>query len=184
MKIDNYKEPEKILSYNEARIITKKEYAILKNIAKKEKQRIEQEICMGPANSTINQLIIENNINMKDYSELSTLKKEVMLANAILPDDTKVIDTLTENGFTLEHIKNIIKFRGILKNQVMYSITIDEELKDQIIIYKKVVTILINIFKDKFNVSNSTIILNRICELLVTSPELFETLAHPKRLKR
>ena len=46
MNLDNYQRPEKILSYNEALIITKKEYEILKNIAKKEKKRIEKEI--GP----------------------------------------------------------------------------------------------------------------------------------------
>ena len=50
--------------------------------------------------------------------------------------------------------------------------------------YKKVVTILLNIFKEKFNISNSTIILNRICELLVTNEELFNTLEKPKTLKK
>ena len=184
MILDNYQKPEKILSYNEARIITKKEYQILKNIAKKEKKRIEQEICMGEKDSAINKLIIENNINMRNYDDLSILKKEVMLANAILPDDSQVIDTLTENGFTLEHIKSIIKFRGILKNQVMYKTAIQEDLKESIKIYKKVVTILLNAFKEKFNVSNSTIILNRICELLVTSPELFETFNNSKKYSR
>ena len=184
MILDNFQKPEKILSYSEALIITKKEYEILKNIAKKEKKRIENEKCMGEKDSKINMLIIENNISMRNYDDLSLLKKEIMLANAILPDDVKVIDTLTENGFTLEHIKSIIKFRGILKNQLIYKNGISEDLKENINIYKNVVTILLNAFKEKFNVSNSTIILNRICELLVTSPELFETLNNSKKYSR
>ena len=183
MNLDNYQNPERILSYNEALIITKKEYEILKNIAKKEKKRIEKEICMGEDNSSINMLIIERQINMHNYDDLSPLKKEVMLSNALLPDDTKVIDTLTENGFTIEHIKTIIKFRGILKNQAMYKTAIEEDLKENINTYKKVVSILLNAFREKFNINNSTIILNRICELLVTKPELFETLNNKKRRK-
>ena len=179
MNLDNYQNPERILSYIEALIITKKENEILKNIAKKEKKRIEQEICMSEDPET-NMLIIEKQINMRNYDDLSPLKKEVMLANALLPDDTKVIDTLTENGFTIEHIKTIIKFRGILKNQAMYKTAIEKDLKENINIYKKVVSILLNTFKEKFNINNSTIILNRICELLVTKPELFETLNNKK----
>ena len=184
MILDNYQKPEKVLSYTEALVITKKEYEILKNIAKKEKKRIENEKCMGEKDSEINMLIIENNITMRNYDNLSPLKKEIMLANAILPEDSKVIDTLTENGFTLEHIKSIIKFRGILKNQLVYKNGIPEDLKESIEIYKKVVTILLNTFKEKFNVNNSTIILNRICELLVTSEEIFENLNDQrKRIK-
>ena len=40
MILDNYQKPERVLSYSEALLITKKEYEILKNIAKKEKKRI------------------------------------------------------------------------------------------------------------------------------------------------
>jgi len=184
MNIENYQKPEKILSYLEAAIITKKEYEILKSMAKKEKKRIEQEKCMGEKESEINMFIIERNISMRNYDDLSILKKEVMLANAILPDDTQVIDTLTENGFTLEHIKIIIRFRGILKNQLLNKTGIQEDLKESIKIYKKVVAKLLNAFREKFNVTNSNIILNRVCELLVTSPELFETLNNSKKLTR
>lgn len=184
MILDNYQKPERILSYQEALIITKKEYQILKNIAKKERKRIELEICMAEKDSAINKLIIESNINMRNYDDLSPLKKEVMLANAILPEDDKVIDTLTEYGFTLEHIKTIIKFRGILKNQVMSKTVIEDDLKESIKIYKKVVTILMNAFREKFNVNNSMVVLNRICELLVTSPELFDTLNNQRNLRK
>ena len=184
MMIDNYLEPERIISYNEGRIITKKEYEILKKRAKKEKERIENEVCLGEYGSYINQKIIEHNIIKTEYSDLSIIQKEVMLSNAILPDDTKIIDVLTQNGFTIEHIKTIIHFRGILKNLVMYKSNITNELKEQINTYKKVVTILINIFKENFQTNNSTIILNRICQLLVTSPELFETRSNIKKLTK
>ena len=66
-----------------------------------------------------------------------------MLANAILPDDHKVIDTLTEKGFTLEHIRTIMKFRGILKNILLNKSIIQGDLKEKIEIYKKVTGILI-----------------------------------------
>ena len=184
MILDNYQNPERILSYTEALIITKKEYQILKNIAKQEKKRVELEICMGEKESLMNNLIIENNIKMSNYNDLSPLKKEVMLANAILPDDHKLIDILTENGFTLEHVKSIIKFRGILKNILINDSIIQDDLKENIEIYKRVTGILIKAFKEELNVNNSTIILNRICELLVTSPELFETLNDKKKIRK
>ena len=184
MILDNYQNPERILSYTEALIITKKEYQILKSLAKYEKKRIELEICMSEKESLMNNLIIENNIKMSSYDDLSPLKKEVMLANAILPDDHKVIDTLTEKGFTLEHIKTIMKFRGILKNILLNESIIQDDLKVNIEIYKRVTSILIKAFKEKLNVNNSSIILNRICELLVTNPELFETLNDKKKIRK
>ena len=66
----------------------------------------------------------------------------------------------------------------------MYKTSIKEDLKEELKIYKKVVSILLNVFKEKFNINNSTVILNRICELLVTNPELFNTLEKTKTLKK
>lgn len=50
---------------------------------------------------------------------------------------------------------------------------INKKLK-QIAIYKRVMDKLIDVFYKNFNFKDSTIILNRITELLVTSPNLFD----------
>lgn len=51
---------------------------------------------------------------------------------------------------------------------------INKKLKEQIAIYKRVMDKLIDVFYKNFNFKDSTIILKRITELLVTSPNLFD----------
>ena len=51
---------------------------------------------------------------------------------------------------------------------------INKKLKEQIAIYKRVMDKLIDVFYKNSNFKDSTIILKRITELLVTSPNLFD----------
>ena len=176
--IEDYIEAGRILSYPEALMHSKKEYTYLKQYSQIEKEKIEKEIDLQIGSKFFNKNIIESKINFSKYPNMSKLNKEVMLANIILPDDIKIIDILTENGFTLEHLKTIIRFRSILKNLLLNNSIITNELKEQIAIYKRVTTKLINIFNEQFNFNDSTIILNRITEMLITCPNLFETKAN------
>lgn len=180
--IDNYLEPTRIISYNEGRILTKKEYTLLKRKAKIEREKIINNHKLNEDSPTTKK-IIEYIINNTEYKDISPIKKEIILANAVLPDDIKIIEILTVNGFTLEHIKTIIRFRGILKNLVLTQSKLTEELKEQINIYKKVITKLIEVFSINFYTNNSTIILNRLCELLITNPQLFESMSKSKSRK-
>lgn len=180
--IDDYIEAGKILSYPEALIRTKKEYAYLKQYSQIEREKIEKEIDLQIGSNFFNKDIIENRIDFSKYPNTSKLNKEIILANIILPDDVKIIDILTEAGFTLEHLKTIVRFRSILKNLLINNSIITDELKEQIAIYKRVTTKLINVFKEHFNFNESTIILNRITEMLITCPNLFETKINTNKL--
>jgi len=172
---NKYTNPNRILTYNESKMYTNKEYNIIKKQAKLERDKILQQYRLNEDEyPTIK--IIEHIINNHEYQDLSPLKKEIMLSNIILPDDTKIINILTENGFTIEHIKIIIKFRGILKNLLLNKSNLSKELLEEIKIYKNVVSKLIEIFYINFHINNSTIILNRLSELLVTKPHLLDSL--------
>jgi len=176
---NKYTNPNRILTYNESKMYTNKEYNIIKKQAKLERDKILQQYRLNEDEyPTIK--IIEHIINNHEYQDLSPLKKEIMLSNIILPDDTKIINILTENGFTIEHIKIIIKFRGILKNLLLNKSNLSKELLEEIKIYKNVVSKLIEIFYINFHINNSTIILNRLSELLVTKPHLLDSLPKSK----
>ena len=164
--------PYKIVSYNEGKMFTDKEYNILKNIAKNEKDRIKNDYGLVE-DSQLTQRIVEYVIISTKYDDLSLLKKEILLANALLPDDIKIIDLLSKEGFTIEHIKTIIRFRDILKNLLIHKKELTNELKEQLKIYKAVVDKIIDVFNTNFYTNNSTIILNKLCELLVTKPHMF-----------
>lgn len=140
-------EPETIISYNEAHCITNVEYLYLKETAIKKNHL--------PSNLT-----------------LSNIQKEVIQTNMIY-DDEKFISILNENQFTIKHLKSIIRFRDILKNLIIDNSIITPDLKEKITIYKTVVSKLLDIVNKEFNINDSTIILNKICILLVQYPELF-----------
>ena len=172
--IDDYTNPSNILSQTDALMISKKEYQFLKLLAIKERESI---IKNNPQinNFRLNQLLTEILNNESIYPQLSISKKQIILSNAILPDDTLIADKLSEYGFTIYHLKTIIRFRSIIKNHLTNESFLTKELKNNIIIYKKVIKKLINIFNKEFNCNNSTIILNRISEMLITSKDLFQT---------
>lgn len=172
--IDDYFKPEKILSYVEARTIGTREYTMLKQIGQIERDYVLKKYLLPKEPELSIKSIVESRLNDPKYDNLSNLKKEVVLANSILPDDIKIIDILTKEGFTLQHLKTIIKFRSILKNLLINKTMINKELKEQIAIYKRVMDKLIDVFYKNFNFKDSTTILNRITELLVTSPNLFD----------
>lgn len=178
--IDNYINPERILTYYEALTISKKEYIFLKQLAQIERENIQKENNNKLNNKEIAIKLMALRFNTPIYPNLSSLKKEIILANAILPDDYKIINTLNEYGFNIYHLKTIIRFRGIIKNLIINNSLLTKELKENIKIYKRVTTKLIDIFNKEFNCNNSTIILNRISEILITYPDLLET-NFPKR---
>ena len=168
-------DPHMIISYNEGKMITNKEYNILKRLAKNERDRILNDYELVE-DSHLTQKVIEHIIRNTAYEDMSLSKREAMLANALLPDDIQIIDILTKEGFTIDHIKTIIRFRDILKNLLIHKQESTNELKEQIKIYKAVVDRLIDIFNTNFYTADSTIILNRLCELLVTKPHMFSEL--------
>ena len=184
-KINSITNPKKILTYNEANMYTQKEYELLKQKANQEIKRIKKDYNLKE-NSKISQKFIEYIIKNTHYQDMSILKKEILLANSLLPNDIKIIDQLTKEGFTIEHIKTIIRFRDILKNSIIHKQILTPELKEHLEIYKSVTSKLINIFNDNFYVNNSTIILNKLCELLATKPQLFNEISkdNKKTLKK
>lgn len=176
----DYTNPERILSYNEAKKITQKEYSLLKQPLKEIKPENYPELDYHYYRDKA----IESRKKELIYSDQTGLKKEVLIANTILPDDIKIIDKLTANGFTYEHLYAIIRFRSILKNILMNNTKITNDLKEHIRIYKNVTTKLIKVFEQNFFFNDSTIILNRICEMLITCPHLFESINKNKKLTK
>lgn len=177
--------PNRIISYNEAKMFTNKEYNLLKQQASNERKRIKKSYNLIEE-SNISQKIIEYIIKNSHYPELSILKKEILLANTLLPDDIKIVDILTKEGFTIEHIKTIIRFRDILKNLIIHKQQLNKELKEQLEIYKPITNKLIDIFNTNFYINDSTIILNKLCELIANKPQLFDeiTKSNQKTLKK
>ena len=174
-----------VVSYNEGKMFTDKEYNILKSIARNERERIKSDYEMFE-DSQLTQKVIEYIIRNTKYDDLSLLKKEIVLANALLPDDIMIIDLLSKEGFTIEHIKTIIRFRDLLKNLLINKKELTNELREQLKIYKPVVDKVIDIFNTNFYTNNSTVILNKLCELLVTKPHMFNemTISKAKTLNK
>ena len=177
--------PNRIISYNEAKMFTNKEYNLLKQQASNERKRIKKSYNLIEE-SNISQKIIEYIIKSSHIPELSILKKEILLANTLLPDDIKIVDILTKEGFTIEHIKTIIRFRDILKNLIIHKQQLNKELKEQLEIYKPITNKLIDIFNTNFYINDSTIILNKLSELIANKPQLFDeiTKSNQKTLKK
>lgn len=179
-------DPEKILTPIEAKLITPIEYNILKEKAKEERNKILKNITKTNGNDPfmenhIIQFIMSLKINSKEYEELPVLRKEIILANAILSEDTDIIDLLIESGFTYEHLDAIVRYRKLLKDRIIYNITETKEELEKNKIYIKWVSKIIELFKSRFNIDNPTIILNRICEMLHTvSKNKFEEIGLTK----
>lgn len=166
--------PERIVSYNEALMITNKEYNLFKQLGQIERNKIESKYNFNIETNDLIKNIIYTLINEPQYKNLSTIKKEIILANSMLPEENYIINVLNEYGFTKNHLKAIIRFRSILKNYLMNKKDINNELKEKIDIYIKIVNKLIYIFNTHFDINNPTIILNKISEMLITSENLFK----------
>ena len=174
--IDNYPNAERTLTTIEASLITKKEYQKLKSISKRIKDSIETELESDLSSYGMVKYHVERTIRSSKNALISkNAEKEIIIANILLPDDIQIAELLNKNNFTIEHLKAMIRFRSSLKNLILNSAPIDEETQRKLEIYKRFVTTLIELFKAEFNVDDQTIILNRICEMLVTCPNYFET---------
>lgn len=173
--IDYYPFKDRVLTYLEAMIITEREYQTIKDISKKIRKTTEE---IFNDNINLYNIIIyniEKRIRQSKLLNNSTLSKEIIIANILLPNDIEIIDFLNNKGYTYESLKKIIKFRTLIKNILSSNIEFNEEYKRQYEEYKKEVKSIKNIFKEKYNITDQTIILNRICELLVRKPNSFET---------
>lgn len=172
--IDYYPFIDRVLTYLDAMIITEKEYQILKNTSYSIKKETDETF-----NDSINQYNIiihhiEKSIRQSKLINNSILAKEIIIANILLPNDIDIIDLLNKSGYTYEFLKNIIKFRSLIKNIVSSDTEFNKENKKRYEEYKEEIKNIINIFKENYNITDQTIILNRICELIVRKPNSFE----------
>lgn len=172
--IDYYPNIERAITYIEALTILKNEDIELKKISKIIKEHIESKLQIEINSNNITIYYLESIIRKARYQDLSDMKKEIIISNILLPNDNEIATLLNENGYTFEDLKSILRIRTILKNNILNNIYFDQNTKEQFEEYKKEITKLIEIFKTNLNIDNQTIILNRICEMLVTCPELFE----------
>lgn len=185
MKIMRY-EPniQNALTKTEASLITEKEYNKLKKISMLVTKYVENILMSDIATCNITKKIAEITIRKIQNESITEIHKTIMIANALLPDDIKVADLLNKNGFTYNHINLIIKFRALLKRNAIYHTELDKEEKTKYNEYKITVNKIVELFTREFGVSDKTIILNRICEILVTHPDYFEKLATEHIIKR
>ena len=172
--VDYYPFANRILTYLDAMTITEKEYQILKSISNKIKNETENMFYEDINQYNIIIHYIEKRIRKSKLINNSILSKEIIISNILLPNDIEIIDFLNKSGYTYEHLKNIIKFRTLIKNILLNDLEFNEEQKKQYEEYKKEIKNIITIFKEKYNISDSKIILNRICELLVRKTNCFE----------
>lgn len=175
---------ERILTTVESMMITKKEYMQLKEISKTIRKYAEEKFQSEINSCGIVRYYIEYTIRNSQYRNLPSTQKEIIIANVILPDDTKVADVLNKNNFTIEHLKAMLRFRSLLKNILLNDSRIDTETARQFAIYKQFVNKIIAIFKLEFGIDNQTLILNRICEMIETCPLYFDTKIDIKSRKR
>lgn len=189
MKIlEEFFEPTKILTYIDTLSITAKECNELKIYGYRERKRVIDECKMlaynkrlpkdiHPRQYIIQKLMAKRNYSSK-YNSKTTLRKEIIYAYALLPNDVAIAELLNNNNYTLEHLKRIIEVRKKILFLMKSGATFDEVLIKDIAIYKKIIQNLISLFEKEFNFNNSTIILNRICIMLVTCPSYFESKSH------
>lgn len=172
--VDYYPNVERVITTIESMMITDKEYQKIKKISKSIKEIVEKEINdeINPYRFVIHH--IEKSVRQSDLYTLSPAGKEIIIANILLPDDIKIAELLNKNGFTIENLKSIIRFRSLLKNVILNNAPINKELEDHFIEYKENVKKILELFNEEFNTNDQTIILNRICELLTTHPNYFE----------
>lgn len=174
-------DPNKIISFNEGNCLTKVEYNLLIKISVEERNKILKEYNLNNLDLSNKNRFIQEIISNNKYPNLSNIQKEAMIASTIIQDDIKLINLLTDNGFTLEHIKTIIRFRDKIKNLILYKPILTNDLKEEISIYKNIVSKLINIVNKEFYTNNSSIILNKICVLISLYPELFKSTSKHKK---
>ena len=116
--IDYYPFLDRVLTYLNAMIITEKEYQIFKNISNEIRKETEENFNNSINHNKIIIHHIEKSIRESKLNNNSILAKEIIIANILLPNDIDIIDLLNRSGYTYEFLKNIIKFRTLIKNIV------------------------------------------------------------------
>jgi len=193
MKIlEEYFETERILTYADACTITEIERRELRKIAKLERKMLllEYNQLTGfntstnkhVANYYITKRLLTKRMYSTKYDDKSILRKEIIYANAILPNDEEIAELLTSNKYTYKHLLEVMRVRKYFLDIIKYkNINISiEELNKKTKIYKNYVIGIIDLFNRKFGVNNPTIILNRICELLATRESIFKEITNTK----
>lgn len=174
--IDTYPNVERTITSIEASLISKREYERLKAISRYVYSYINIEIEQGFKNYDSIKFLLEQFIRNSEYkNSISKIEKEIIIGNILLSNDLEIAELLNKHGFTIEHLKVIIRFRSLLKNVILNSVPIDEELERQFKIYKKYISKIIEIFKSEYALDDQTVILNRITEILVTNHNYFES---------
>lgn len=173
---DDYLEAKNTITLSEFTMIPSSEYSKLVKLSKKIKKELEEELNCSINESRLTSLYVKNRIrDSKNIEARNNIQKEILLGNIFLPDDIKIADLLCKNRYTIGHLKTIIRFRSMLKNIILNSTSMDDKLKEQFVAYKKIVSELVMLFKVEFGIDDQTIILNRICDLLVRHPNYFDT---------
>ena len=193
MKIlEEYFETERILTYADACTITEIERRELRKIAKLERKMLllEYNQLTGfntstnkhVANYYITKRLLTKRMYSTKYDDKSILRREIIYANAILPNDEEIAELLTSNKYTYKHLLEVMRVRKYFLDIIKYkNINISiEELNEQTKIYINYVIGIIDLFNRKFGVNNPTIILNRICELLATRESIFKEITNTK----
>ena len=174
--IDTFPIAERTITSIEASLISNVEYEELKNISKRIINYINKTYTNGFKSYNFIKLYLESIIiNSERTYTIPRVYKEIIIGNIMLPNDIEIVELLTKNGYTIEHLKTIIRFRSLLKNIILNSVPFDQELERQFEIYKKHVDKIIELFKSALNIQEQTIILNRITEIVQTNPNYFES---------
>ena len=173
--LDLYPSAERAINIIDIKLITEREYQILKKISTQIRKKIEDEFDDNAVSYGMIKYFIENRIRNSNITDIETAtKKEIVISNILLPDDIEIAEILNKNGFNLELLKELLKIRQKLINIIIYNLQLDEELKDQYETYKNNIKKLINLFEEKYNINDQTIILNKIAEILVLYPNYLE----------
>lgn len=155
-------------------MITEPEHQKIKKISKTIRETIQNEI-----NENINLLpfiryYVEKKIDILD-TNFSSIEKELIISNVILPNDIHIADLLNKNGYTKEFLKSIIKTRQKIKLSLLNNIKIDNELQTEFDEYKQNIIPIIELFKKEYNITDINIILNRICEIITKYPNYLDS---------
>lgn len=172
--IDYYPNLERAITPIECITITNKEFRQLKKISRLIRENIETNINDQITPYTFIKYYIEKSIRDSKLEIFSKAKKEIIIANILLPDDIEIAEILNNNGFTKESLKELIRFRALIKNLVLNNSKIDINLENKFNDYKETINTIVLLFNEKFQIKDQTTILNRICELLVSNPNYFE----------
>ena len=132
--IDYYPNVERIITTIDSRMITNKEYNKLIKLSRNIKKELEHILDSNINKISLIKYYVEKIITNSKYSENYTnVHKEIIIANILLPDDIKIAEVLNQNGYPIEYLKAIIKFRDYLKKIILYSIPIDKEIEQKYI---------------------------------------------------